>query len=113
MLDEFKAKQVEFMKAKDAKRLDVLRFFLSQVKNKEIELRPQNIELTDEHVFKVLKKLIKQSNETIEVCEKGGRAEGLEKAREEKAVLEEFVEMFPQEIIQADLARTAAQQQKH
>lgn len=98
--DILQTKMLEFAKAKDTLRLGVIRYFLSQIKNKEIELRPQGIEITDAHIFKVLKKQIKQINETIETCEKANRAEALQKAKDEKVVLEEFVTLFPTEIQQ-------------
>ena len=44
------------MKAKDADRLTTLRMLQSAVKNKEIELRPN--EITDKEVMEVVKKLI-------------------------------------------------------
>ena len=98
ILDQFKLKLFEYAKAKDQNRLDVLRFFLAQVKNKEIEMRPQGVELNDEHVYKALKKLIKQADETIETCKKANRAEALIKAEREKAILHEFMEIFPNEL---------------
>lgn len=98
ILDQFRAKLVEYAKAKDQAGLDVLRFFLSQVKNKEIEMRPQGVELNDEHVYKVIKKLLKQVDETIETCEKANRPESKLKAEKEKAILQEFVELFPDDI---------------
>jgi len=97
ILDRFRPKLFEYAKAKDQERLDVLRFFLAQVKNKEIEMRPQGVELNDEHVYKSLKKLIKQTDETIEICKKANRAEALTKAQREKAILQEFMEIFPNE----------------
>lgn len=98
ILDQFRSKLIEYAKAKDQERLDVLRFFLAQVKNKEIELRPQGVELNEEHVYKVVKKLLKQADETIEACEKANRPESKLKAEKEKAILQEFMELFPDDI---------------
>lgn len=95
IIDQLRSKLVEYAKAKDELRLGVLRYFLSLVKNKEIELRPQNLQITDEVVFKVLKKQLKQLNETIDICQKAGRTEALDKANNEKMVLEEFAKLFP------------------
>lgn len=102
ILDVFKSKMVEYAKAQQAEKLGVLRFFLAQLKNKEIELRPQNQELNDEHVFKVLKKLLKQNAESIEMYDKAGRTEALSKAQAEKAILEEFMQEIPAAIREAD-----------
>ena len=59
ILDNLRSLIVEYTKAKDMEKLGVLRYYLSAVKNKEIELRPQGVELNDEHAFKVLKKQLK------------------------------------------------------
>jgi uncharacterized protein YqeY len=96
VLDDLRLKLVEYSKAGDVLRLGVLRYFLSQVQNKEIELRPQKIELTDEHAYKVLKKQIKQRKESIELYEKGGRKDLVDKESAELKVLEEFAQLFPQ-----------------
>lgn len=98
ILDQLKAMQTEYLKSKDLSKLGVLRFFLSQIQNKEIELRPQKLDITDEVIFKVLKKLIKQKNESIEMCTKAGRTETLAKENEELMVLKEFVNLFPDEL---------------
>ncbi len=97
IMDQFKAKMLEYTKSQQNDKLGVLRYYLAQLKNKEIELRPQGVELNDEHAFKVLKKLLKQNNESTEMYEKAGRAEALEKSKFEKSVLEELAGMFPKE----------------
>jgi uncharacterized protein YqeY len=97
MQDLFTKKMLEYAKSGQHDKLGVLRYFLSQVKNKEIELRPQNVQLNDEHIFKVLKKLIKQNAEAAEMYDKAGRADALAKAQFEKSVYGEFAEMFPKE----------------
>ena len=95
VIDEFQKLMVRYAKERDEARLGAIRFFLSKVKNKEIELRPTGETITDEVAFKVLKKLIKQINETIDLAQKGGRTEIIEKSEREKAVLMEFAAMFP------------------
>lgn len=98
IIDDLRSKLIEYQKARDALRLGVLRFFFSQVKNKEIELKSQQKELTDEDVFKVLKKEIKNRKEGIEACEKAGRADLLEKEKTELDVYLEFAKLFPFEL---------------
>ena len=83
---------------KDALRVDVLRFYLNQVKNKEIEFKSQNKEITDEDAFKVLRKEIKNRKESIELYEKLGRTELLEREKAELGVYMEFAELFPFEL---------------
>ena len=99
ILTVFNSKLVEFAKAGDSKRLGVLRYFLSQVKNKEIEMRPKHEELTDEVVLKVLKKQIKDRKESIDLYTKANRTDLVEKESSELEVLEEFKSVFPPEML--------------
>ena len=95
ILDDLRLKLVDFQKANDVLRLGVLRFFLSQVKYKEIEFRSQHKEMTDEDVFKVLRKEIKNRKESIELYEKIKRVDLLEKEKSELEVYLEFAKLFP------------------
>ena len=95
ILDELKKKLVIFQKEGNVEKLNVLRFFLSQVQNKEIELRPQNQTLTDEIVFKVLKKQIKDRKELIDIYQKAGKTDKIEKETKEMEILKEFAKLFP------------------
>lgn len=90
----------ELQKSGDSFKLGVLRYFISQVQNKEIELRAQQKPLTDEDVFKVIRKQIKNRKEAAELFEKGGRMDLVEKEQKELAVYEELAKMFPFELEQ-------------
>ncbi len=61
---------------------------LSDVKNKKIELRRDP---TDEEVIDVLRKGIKRRRESIEMYDKGGRADLADKERAEAAALEQYL----------------------
>lgn len=63
----------ESLKAGQTDRLEVLRFLLSKCKNLQIEKR--GADLSDDDVFGLIKGLIKKSKESIEMFEKGGRAD--------------------------------------
>jgi uncharacterized protein len=95
IVDDLRSKLLEYQKSGDALRLGVLRFFLSQVKNKEIELHGQKKEMTDEDVFKVLRKEVKNRKEGIETGEKAGRTDISEKEKTELSVYLEFAKLFP------------------
>ena len=95
IIDDLRSKLVEYQKTSDTLRLGVLRFFFSQVKNKEIELRSQKKEMTDEDVFRVLKKEIKNRKEGIEASERAKRADLKEKEEAELGVYLEFAKLFP------------------
>lgn len=98
ILDDLRSKLIEYQKASDSFKLGVLRFFLSQVKNKEIELRSQEKKLTDEDVFKVLRKEVKNRKEGIETCEKANRPDLLQKEKDELALYLEYAKLFPFEL---------------
>lgn len=61
---------------------------LSEVKNRAIELKR---DLTDEDVVEVIRRGIKKRRESIEMYEKGGRAELAEKERTEVGMLEKYL----------------------
>lgn len=98
IIDDLRSKLFEYQKANDSLRLGVLRFYLSQVKNREIEYRSQGKEMTDEDAFKVLRKEIKNRKEGIELYTKIGRNDLLEKEKAELGVYLEFASLFPFEL---------------
>lgn len=106
ILDELKKKLVEYQKTSDSEKLRVLRFFLSQVQNKEIELRPSKQELTDEIVFKVLRKQVKDRKDLIDIYQKNNKPEKVEAETKELEILKEFAKMFPYELEQPPFQRS-------
>ena len=64
------------MKAGDAPRVSTLRMVNSTIKNADIEARGQGKPpLTDEELLSLLQKMIKQRQESVELYQKGGRAD--------------------------------------
>ncbi len=78
----------EAMKAKDKVRLSTIRMINSLIKNAEIEKRG---ELTDDEIIQLLMKYAKQRKEAIEMYEKGGRQDLVEKEKAELAVVESYL----------------------
>lgn len=62
--------QIVALKGGEKTKLDILRFILSQIKNKEVDKKS---ELDDEETLMVIKKVAKELRESIEAFEKGGR----------------------------------------
>lgn len=88
------------MKARDAKKLEVLRFVNAQIKNKEIEVRPK--EVTDEDVMSVLKKFVKQRKEAMDQFQAAGREDLVAKEKEESALIQSYLpEMLSEEKVKA------------
>jgi uncharacterized protein YqeY len=64
------------MKAGDARRVSTLRLVNSALKNADIEARGQGKPpLTDEELLSLLQKMIKQRQESVELYQKGNRAD--------------------------------------
>lgn len=77
------------MKARDADKVSTLRFLQAAVKNKEIELRPNA--LTDEDVVTVLRKSVKQRQDSIEQYVSAGRTDLADKEKLELSIIEEYL----------------------
>ena len=101
------------MVSKDTVKLNTLRFFNAQIKNKEIDSRPTPI--TSEDIMAVLKKLIKQRKESIEQFSAAGRIDLSDAEAAELKILEvylpaqmsrEQVEALVVEVIAATGAKT-------
>jgi uncharacterized protein YqeY len=99
MIDSLRKKMIESQKSQNEIALSTLRLLITEIKNKEISLRAEQKELLDEDIFKMIKKQIKNRNESIPMYEKGGRLETAEKEKKELAFLEVLMkEFFPNEI---------------
>jgi uncharacterized protein YqeY len=80
------------MKAKDERRVSTLRLVNSTLKNADIEARGQGKgPLGDDAVLGVLQKMIKQRQESVELYEKGGRAELAQQERDEIAIITAYL----------------------
>ncbi len=74
------------MKQKEQDKLGALRYLQAAIKNKEIELRPNQI--TEQDVMAVLKKLVKQHRDSIQQYQAAGRLDLVEKENNELLVVE-------------------------
>lgn len=85
--DEYKKAMLN--KNEDRKR--VLGNLIAQMKNKEIELRAKNKELSNEDTISLIQKIIKQNTEANEMFAKGGRNDLIEQNNIEINILQEFL----------------------
>src|SRR5256885_11298430 len=81
----------EAMRAKDATRLSVLRMVKAALKNAAIEKSGADAQLTDAEAAQVIRKQVKQRQDSIESFEKGGRTELAAKEREELSILQSYL----------------------
>jgi len=79
------------MRAKDATKLGVLRMLKSAIKYSAIEKSGATGELDDAEMTQVIRKQVKQRQDSIESFEKGGRAELAEKEKNELAILNSYL----------------------
>lgn len=96
ILGNLNKQQIQALKDKDTLRVSVLRFLISAIKNKEIELRSEHRELTNDDIAKVIKKQIKQRNYEVDMYTTAGREEQAEKASSELKILEELQGLLPE-----------------
>ena len=80
------------LKAKDKNTYPTLRLIISAIKDVEIAGRTKDKkEITDSDITAILKKMIKQRNESCEVYKKAGRSELLENETKEMNVISAFL----------------------
>ena len=94
--DDINAALKEAMKAHDAPRVSTLRLVNAALKNADIEARGQGKPaLADADVVAVLQKMVKQRQESVDLYEKGGRAE---LAAQERAEIEVIASYLPKQL---------------
>ena len=89
------------MRAKDERKLSTLRMVNSTIKNADIDARGEGKPpLSDADLLGVLQKMIKQRQESVELYDKGGRAELAAQEREEIAIISAYL---PKQMSEADV----------
>ena len=122
---------VTAIKNKDKESINAIRLILAAIKDKEIALRSEdkNKEISEEIIFNILKNMIKQRNESIDLYKKGNRPELADKERKEIDIIQKFlpkqlddnvVKEICKEIIQklnaknmSDMGKVMAEIKKH
>ena len=89
------------MRAKDERKLSTLRMVNSTIKNADIEARGQSKPpLSDGDLLSLLQKMIKQRQESVELYDKGNRAELADQERAEIAIISAYL---PQQMSEDDV----------
>ena len=122
---------VSAIKTKNKESTNVIRLILAAIKDKEIALRSEdkNKEISEEIIFSILKNMIKQRNESIDMYKKGNRQELVNKEKKEIVIIQRFlpeqlnetaIEHICKEIIQklkaknmSDMGKVMAEIKKH
>ena len=79
------------MREKNAIKLGVLRMLKAALMNATIEKGGADSKLTDAEAAQVIRKQVKQRQDSIESFEKGGRAELAAKEKEELSILQSYL----------------------
>jgi uncharacterized protein len=79
------------MRAKDAIKLGALRMLKSALKYAEIEKSDADANLSETEAVQVIRKQVKQRQDSIESFEKGGRAELAAKEKQELSILNMYL----------------------
>ena len=122
---------VSAIKTKNKESTNVIRLILAAIKDKEIALRSEdkNNEVSEEIIFNILKNMVKQRNESIDLYTKGNRPELADKEKKEIDIIQKFlpkqldestVKNLCKEIIQklnadkmSDMGKVMAELKKH
>jgi len=116
MLEKDVTEQIKgALKAGQKTEVSVLRMLLSEIKNKKIEERVDN--LSEEGVTVLMQKMAKRHKESIEKFKEGARDDLVKKETEELAVLKKYLpEQIPEEelekIVLEAIDRTGASSMK-
>ncbi|MBI2714890.1 MAG: GatB/YqeY domain-containing protein [Rhizobiales bacterium] len=100
--DDINSALKEAMKAKNERAVSTLRMINSTLKNADIEARGQGKPpLTDAELLGLLQKMIKQRQESVELYQKGGRADLVKQEQEEIAIIQGYL---PKQMSEAEMA---------
>ena len=81
------------LKNGDKERIHTLRLIIAAIKDKEIASRSsgEDSEILEESIIQLLKKMVKQRNDSIEMFEKASRTDLVEKEKLEIEIINEFL----------------------
>jgi uncharacterized protein len=92
--DDINKALTEAQKAKNERAVSTLRMVNSTLKNADIEARGQGKPLLgDAEVLPLLQKMIKQRQESVELYQKGNRADLVKQEQEEIAIIQGYLPM--------------------
>tara|TARA_B100000886_G_scaffold317537_1_gene256888 strand:- start:76 stop:531 length:456 start_codon:yes stop_codon:yes gene_type:complete len=93
MKDTISNELTNSLKSGEKDRIHTLRLILAAIKDKEIASRSsgQDALISDENIIQILKKMVKQRNDSIEMFDKAGRDELVTKEKNEISIINEFL----------------------
>ena len=93
MKDAISNELTNSLKSGEKDRIHTLRLILAAIKDKEIASRSsgQDAIISDDNIIQILKKMVKQRNDSIEMFDKAGRDELVTKEKNEISIINEFL----------------------
>ena len=91
--DDIKSALTIAMKGKDKQGVSTLRLIMAEIKDRDIAARGKGVTngIVDDEILSLMQSMVKQRRESIEMYEKGGRAELAQQEAEEITVIETFM----------------------
>ena len=102
--DQITKDYIAAMKARDTQKSAAINFLRAKIKDVQIEKRPDQLEEAD--VIAVIKKQVKQRQDSIEQYQQGGREDLATKEQAELAILKAYL---PEEMSEEAVAEVVAQ----
>lgn len=102
LVEKIQSDLKDAQKAKDEKKVSVLRFLLSAIYNRAIALRVKPTLLPDEETISVIQHQVKQGNESLEAFKKGERNDLFSKQQHELDILNTYL---PQQLSAEELSK--------
>jgi uncharacterized protein YqeY len=107
---QLQSDQIAALKAGDKAKLNVLRYIVAQIKNKEIDSRR---DLTDEEVIQILRKQVKELQEANEGFVKGGRQDLVDENNSQIAIISAYLPAeLSDEQLEAEMDKLIADNQE-
>ena len=100
----------EAMKAGDKRRLGTIRLIQAGLKDREIEARGTGKEIGEDDILAVLRKMVKQRQDSIAIYDQAGRDDLASGEREELAIISEFLpQQFGDDDVRAAIGEAIAE----
>jgi hypothetical protein len=96
---KLQAEQIIALKSGEKEKLSTIRFVIAQIKNKEID---KNAELNEEEEIAVVKKFVKELQETIEAAKKNNRSDLVTENERQIEIIKAYI---PAEISDEELKK--------
>lgn len=102
IIDKIKQDYINALKNKEEVKVNTLRLLVSEIKNKEIELRTSQQDMNDEVVLSVLQKEVKKRKESSLIFSQSNRQDLADAENAEIAVIEQYL---PQQMSIEDIEK--------